>query len=612
MSSVTRNAPSKIVPKLLKGWLEVPKRKVSPNLRFFRLRGYSEECSAKSTTSFQLISRHAAGSELAKRINEITAESCVSVTVRQILRPSSDQRPMEGDLGRYDYEIQDIQVLNPATANLPFLPNCEEDVDSLVRAQHRQIEMRSHNLGSALRERARIRSEVRAQLESQGFMEVETPLLFKSTPEGAREFLVPTRRKGQFFALPQSPQQYKQILMAGGIHRYYQFAKCFRDEDSRADRQLEFTQLDLEMAFVEMEDVMKAVSKIVLSVDNGEPFDVKDGDIPRYRYRDVMSRYGSDKPDLRYGLQITNVALESTNETVDVIKFNIPETFRWNNKLTRDLRALNKDLDVHVTLQAANSLKLPAAFSSIESKLSKSHSLSLLLLSRRPTWLSGGSTTMGQARSILQTFLEAHQLAPARPQRPFKLCWITDFPLFSPSSTNEPGQGGTRGLSSTHHPFTAPHPSDVHFLEKAQGEGEGEEEDDGSTVDSLRRVRGLHYDLVMNGVEIGGGSIRIHSAEQQARIFSLLGMSDARRAQFSHLLRVLGSGCPPHGGFALGFDRFVAMLCGKTSIRDVIAFPKTGGGSDVLVGSPSAVSDTTLGEYHLRPSSPVDVPEQSP
>ncbi|CCG82773.2 Aspartyl-tRNA synthetase,mitochondrial, partial [Taphrina deformans PYCC 5710] len=262
------NGSSRVVEpavQLLKGWLEVPKRRVSQNLRFFRLRGYADTCSAKETTLYQLISRHPANSDLARRLSDITPESCVAVHVLQKLRPESAQRAQDGESGKYEFEIQDIDVLNPASPNIPFLPNNEGVVDSLVRAQHRQIEMRSDHLGSALRQRARLKSQLCGQLEKQGFMEVETPLLFKSTPEGAREFLVPTRKKGQFFALPQSPQQYKQILMAGGIHRYYQFAKCFRDEDSRADRQLEFTQLDLEMAFVEMEDVIAAISKIVLS-----------------------------------------------------------------------------------------------------------------------------------------------------------------------------------------------------------------------------------------------------------------------------------------------------------------------------------------------------------
>ncbi|CCX35438.1 Aspartyl-tRNA synthetase,mitochondrial [Taphrina deformans PYCC 5710] len=277
---------------------------------------------------------------------------------------------------------------------------------------------------------------------------------------------------------------------------------------------------------------------------------------------------------------------ETTDDTVDCIQMDLDA--QWSNKLTTRLREALREHDVHISVLKTDSDSVPPAFASVAPQISRRAAAgpSLLLLSRRPTELSGGSTTMGQCRLILQQFLESSGHSPVRATRPFSLCWITDFPLFSPSAADEPGQHGSVGLSSTHHPFTAPHPADLHLLES------------GSPA-ALRRVRGLHYDLVMNGVEIGGGSIRIHRAELQRRVFGVLGMSAARTAQFDHLLRVLESGCPPHGGFAMGFDRFVAMYCGRTSIRDVIAFPKTGGGADVLVGSPSEVGPGTLREYHL-------------
>lgn len=579
---------------LLKGWLEVPKRKVSQNLRFFRLRGYAAGKIVRPgapITSFQLISRHHVQSDLARRLAGITSESCVAVKVRQSLRPEAAQREST-ERGLYDYEIEDIEVLNAATTSLPFLPNTEEGIDNHVRAQYRHIELRSDRMSSTLRERARIKSRLRRELEAQGFLEVETPLLFKSTPEGAREFLVPTRKRGHFFALPQSPQQFKQILMAGGVHRYYQFAKCFRDEDGRTDRQLEFTQLDLEMAFVTMEDVMEAISSIVLSVEDapGQLFALDaSGKIPRIKYQDAMRRYGSDKPDLRFGLEIKSFDDPDRGDTIDSIQFHVAEGQAWSNAHSK---ALRKSMEEHGAECLVHSQQMSssstALYRHVESHLdARASGHMITILARRPRQLSGGSTAMGQCRLALQAALEAHRIVPMRSTRPFNLCWVTDFPLFSPSAAGEPGQFGTSGYAATHHPFTSPHPDDEQvLLDKPQS-------------DSIGDIRGLHYDLVMNGQEIGGGSIRIHNPALQRHVFSVLGMSDARIAQFAHLLQVLGSGCPPHGGFALGLDRFVALLCGRKSIRDVIAFPKTGSGVDALIRCPSAVPEETLKEYHI-------------
>lgn len=579
--------------RLLKGWLEIPNRKVSQNLRFFKLRTHLDN-SAKYPVTLQLLSRHDEGSQIGRKLDGISRESCVAVHVNQRLRPKEDRRDNDGDHGIYDYEIQDIEVLNFASKDLPFLPNSVENVDNLVRAQNRHLEMRSTSLGQALRDRANLRNQLRLNLENQGFMEVETPLLFKSTPEGAREFLVPTRKRGQFFALPQSPQQYKQILMAGGIHRYYQYAKCFRDEDSRADRQLEFTQLDLEMAFVGMNDVMNAVGMAVLAVDSGTPFRVVGSEIPRMRYYDAMTLYGSDKPDLRFDLKISNLSVndagEEMNDSVDVISFSLGQSKSISNSALKELQRKLKDLSVYAIRFDTDNHTLPSIFHDVSSQIGTPDRSTIELLVRRPKAIFGGSTPMGRARLIFQSFLKNKKLVDEKPSRPFELCWITDFPLFSPSSDDEPGQGGTMGLSSTHHPFTAPNPDDLHYL-------------DGS-IEDLKKIRGLHYDLVMNGVEIGGGSIRVHNAQLQRKIFSVLGMSAERISQFDHLLKVLDSGCPPHGGFALGFDRFVAMMCGKQSIRDVIAFPKTSSGVDPLIGSPSNVNEETLQDYHIKSLGP--------
>lgn len=565
---------------VLRGWLEIPNRKVSSNLQFYKLRGTFDQTPGQ-LSSCQLVSRHSIDSVLGRKLASITSESCVAVQALRSERPLENQRiEAEGELGKYEFEIQDIVVLNDAT-NLPFLPGDAADLDPILKAQYRHIELRGKSMSHALHARAGIKRQLSSSLEAQHFIEVETPLLFKSTPEGAREFLVPTRRKGQFFALPQSPQQYKQILMAGGVHRYYQFARCFRDEDSRADRQLEFTQLDLEMAFVDQEMVMNAVEKMVLSVDCPKMFQ---GSIPRMTYHDAMTHYGSDKPDLRYDLSIKQ--FETSSDVVETITFALEGHDRISSKDFATLQKALRDTSVY----AIKNTKIPEVFSDVASKLQISDN-TVTLLARRAKHLSGGSTSMGDARSILQTFLEGRNLTPKRSAQPFQLVWITDFPLFTPvTATAElagEGQGGNTGLQSTHHPFTAPHPNDQHLL----------------SSDPLK-VRAQHYDLVLNGTEIGGGSIRVHKADQQEEIFNVLGMSRDSQKQFEHLLKILRSGCPPHGGFAIGFDRFCMLILEKSSIRDVIAFPKTGKfGSDTLVGSPSEVSAPRLKEYHISVNS---------
>ncbi|BFZ56095.1 aspartate--tRNA ligase msd1 [Savitreella phatthalungensis] len=566
----------------LKGWLELPKRRVSSNLRFFRLRYFDER--SNEPRSCQLVSRHPPDTKISKLLSSLTPESCVAVECSKSLRPDKDQRDGEGD--KYEYEIEGISVLNRANERLPFLPNAEGEVDPLVRAQHRHIDLRSSKLGGALRRRAQIRRQLQRSFEDQGFLEVETPLLFKSTPEGAREFLVPTRRKGRFFALPQSPQQYKQLLMAGGVHRYFQLARCFRDEDSRADRQPEFTQLDLEMGFAGAEDVMSAVAEAVLSVD--APFNAKQpADIKRISYMEAMKRYGSDKPDLRFDMEIQTVGVKEKDcSTVEVIRSTLIGSA--SNKMISELRDHVKEFGDGLYViygKTKSEINLERMFK-LDDKLS-AHPDEILILAERPNMLFGGSTKLGQVRLLLQSWLERHDLTNTpRRREPLNLCWVTDFPLFSPADeqTYRPSTHESTQLASTHHPFTAPHPDDVHLLE----------------TDPLK-VRGLHYDLVLNGVEIGGGSARIHDPSMQTAVLrDHLRLSADEVARFDHLVRVLGSGCPPHAGFALGFDRFVATILGASSIRDVLAFPKTTGGQDALVGSPSQVNAARLADYHLQ------------
>jgi aspartyl-tRNA synthetase len=624
---------------VLKGWLEIPNRKVSQNLRFFKLRFFVDD-NAISTRTVQLISRHKVESDIALKLHKLQPESCVRISCRKFLRPQESRRgasktssslmmqaeqmhrrvhrlaeSQEVDEADYEYEIEDVDILNPVAEPLPFLPNEEANIDTLVRARNRIVEMRSDSLGGSLRVRGQVKTCLRQHLESQGFLEVETPLLFKSTPEGAREFLVPTRRKGEFFALPQSPQQYKQMLMAGGIHRYYQFARCFRDEDSRADRQLEFTQLDMEVSFAGAEEVMQAVSEMVLSVAEAwgkrDLFDTRPGEsIQRMTYTDAMTRYGSDKPDLTFGLQVWSERIDDDwhgdgkPALLEVIAVPVPANGTTLSRRAFD--ALRETLaretpGVFVIKTSGDVLHLPEALEAcreqLELHLATLPATSFILATTRPAQVTGGSTRIGTARLLLQTFLEQNNYtddprwSPSsdRPRPPLKLLWVTDFPLFSPLTTDEVGQAGTRGLCSTHHPFTAPHPDDADVLKA------------GADIDTLLKIRGLHYDLVLQGCEIGGGSVRIHDPQLQNSVLDQLGVPSVKRQGFAHLLKALGSGCPPHAGFALGFDRFLSILLGKASIRDVIAFPKTSGGLDPLVNAPSVVNaDTLLHDYHLK------------
>lgn len=488
--------------------------------------------------------------------------------------------------------------------------------DTVMPSDQRHLQLRQDNsLRDGLTLRSRACSIVRTELcMMRGFTEIETPLLFKSTPEGAREFLVPTRTPGLAYALPQSPQQYKQILMASGIPRYLQFAKCFRDEDLRADRQPEFTQVDLEMSFATGEDVMNVVESLVrklwqriINVDlTPDPF-------PCMAYQEAMSVYGSDKPDTRLDSKIQRVDYmlpvdliskigPLSSPIVEVLKIPISS----NPATTRDF--VGKFMDSPAALPFIhNPSGQPGIFiydsrkplaglqvfgfeaaEVLEDTLSLSDGDLIVLQARPNAPFSGGSTPLGNLRLALHRFGVQHSYLP--PPSGFSFLWVTDFPLFTPSATGasavqEPGQGGSAGLSSTHHPFTSPKTAaDVDKL-----------------LTSPLEVIADHYDLVVNGIELGGGSRRIHSSAMQTLILrDILKLPPERLSEFDHLIEVLRAGCPPHAGMALGFDRLMAVMLGRESVRDVIAFPKTGKGEDGLVGAPARISEEQLRTYHLR------------
>ena len=504
-----------------------------------------------------------------------------------------------------EIEVKTVASLNKFPKDIIMKP------ETVFLPEQRHLQIRNdQSLRSALAVRNTAYKIIRHELGTkQGFMEIETPLLFKSTPEGAREFLVPTRSPGMAYALPQSPQQYKQILMASGIAKYMQIAKCFRDEDLRADRQPEFTQLDLEMAFSTGEDVMRVVEDVIkrlwsqcVSIEGlPETF-------PRMTYEEAMSKYGSDKPDWRFDSQIRRIEYmlpvdlvqkigPHTDPIVEVMKFSISdrpkETRSFVSSFMDSHEALpfiqNPDgqpgifiYDSSMPLQGLQPFGFEAA-EQAEEMLDLRDGDLVVLQARKNESFSGGSTPIGNLRLALHKAAVKQGLieAPAG----FKFTWITDFPLFSPSNDTEPGQGGSAGISSTHHPFTAPKtPEDVDLL----------------LTDPLQ-VKADHYDLVVNGVELGGGSRRIHNAQVQDFVMrEVLKMSDERMKDFAHLLEALRAGCPPHAGIALGFDRLLAVMLGKESVRDVIAFPKSGKGEDLLVKSPTNMTEEQMRTYHLK------------
>ncbi|ANB13912.1 aspartate--tRNA ligase MSD1 [Sugiyamaella lignohabitans] len=474
-------------------------------------------------------------------------------------------------------------------------------------------------------------------------MEIETPLLFKSTPEGASEFLVPTRRKGLMYALPQSPQQYKQLLMASGVHGYYQIARCFRDEDLRADRQPEFTQLDLEMSFASGQDIRRVVETVVQNVwsgvldipmytltADGKYLEKVDSDSPNafrsLSYNSAISRFGIDKPDLRSSLEI--IDLSDSAKAIESPEYPIIEALvirpEVNGSFTQEQIdflsdeksykaripkiALITESDLASIEQTVERI-LPPSVVNITDKTRFYRELSLqtgdiVAFSTRQQLSYENPTPLGRFRQLAIEQFPNQYLRTGADGQPlitpddFVATWVDDFPLFNPVETTQPEVNTSNSTTSTrvdypkfdltsyvstHHPFTMVHMDDYELLSTAP-----------------LQARGQHYDLVINGVEVGGGSTRIHDTKLQKYIFEEILNITNSKALFGHLLEAFDTGCPPHAGLAIGFDRMTAMLSRTSSIRDVIAFPKTITGADPLIGSPSKVKPSQLGPYHIR------------
>ncbi|NBO84336.1 MAG: aspartate--tRNA ligase [Actinobacteria bacterium] len=483
-----------------------------------------------------------------------------------------------------------LTVLNAAEPP-PFpIDQRADEVDENIRLKYRYLDIRRERMQRNLRLRAKVNSAIRAAMDEQGFVEVETPLLMPSTPEGAREFLVPSRKEpGSFYALPQSPQLWKQLLMVAGLDRYYQIARCLRDEDLRADRQYEFTQLDAEMSFVNKDDVLDAISRAVMAAARAATGEAPPP-IERITWHDAMNRFGVDKPDLRFGMELVELtqvfagtgfkafAAAGCIKGLRVDAATYPEAAAMGrNKLdalTDRAKQLGAKGLVWMKVGEAGALDSPVAkFLSDAEKAALVAALGAkagdLLLLVADEWTTT-CTVLGQLRNDL-----------ARPpvhEGPYRYVWVVDFPLFvGVNPTTKKPQPG-------HHPFCHPHPDDLAKME----------------TDPLN-VRALAYDLVLNGWELGSGSIRIHEPELQRRVFQLLGIDDETAdRKFGFFLQPFKYGAPPHGGFAFGVDRLVAILAGEENIREVIAFPKTQSGLDPMTNAPGPVEATQLGELGLR------------
>ena len=519
--------------------------------------------------------------------NAVDVRSEYVVKITGVVRPRPDGT-VNANLSTGAVEIGEcvVEVLRSAEPP-PFPVDARaDDVDENVRLQYRYIDIRRERMQKNLRTRAKVNSAVRTAMENQGFVEVETPMLVPSTPEGAREFLVPSRKEpGSFYALPQSPQLFKQLLMVAGIDRYYQIARCLRDEDLRADRQYEFMQLDAEMSFVNQDDVLAAISEAVIAAAESVT-GVKPDPIQRITWREAMERFGVDKPDLRFGMELIELTAIFSNtefkafagaESIKGLRVEGKAEEFGRNKLdalTDRAKKMGAKGLVWLKVAADGTLESPVVkFLSVDEQAKLISTLQAapgdLLLIVADEW-SMTCEVLGTLRNDLGR--------PPVHQGPYRYVWVTEFPLFVgvDKETGQPKPG--------HHPFCQPHPEDLDKFE----------------TDPMS-VRSLAYDLVLNGWELGSGSIRIHDSEMQRRVFTALGISEEEaNRKFGFFLKPFTYGAPPHGGFAFGLDRLVAILAGEDNIREVIAFPKTQSGQDPMTNAPTRAENKQLDELGIR------------
>ena len=521
--------------------------------------------------------------DLLEKAKNLGREFVIQVEGKVIERASKNPKIPTGEI---EILVEKLTVLNESVLP-PFTIEDETDGGEELRMKYRYLDIRRNPVKDKLIFRHKIAQKVRNYLSEQGFIEVETPVLIKSTPEGARDFVVPSRmNEGQFYALPQSPQTFKQLLMVGGMDKYFQIVKCFRDEDLRADRQPEFTQIDCEMAFVEQEDVMnvfEGLAKNLLEETTGNKF----GQFPRMTFAEAMRKYGNDKPDIRFGMEFVELndlvkgkEFKIFDEAELVVGINVEGKADYTRKQIDELIDWVKRPQIGASGMVWVKFQEDGVLTSSVNKFYNEDDLKaiaekfnaqkgdLMLV------MSGDTNKVRAQLSALR--MELGNRLGLRKGDEFAPLWVVDFPLL------EWGEESGR-YHAMHHPFTSPKPEDIPLLETSPGE-----------------VRANAYDLVLNGNEIGGGSIRIYDKDLQSKMFALLGFSpEEAEAQFGFLMNAFRYGAPPHGGLAFGFDRLVAILDGNEVIRDYIAFPKNNSGRDVMIDAPSQIDEAQLEELNI-------------
>ena len=523
---------------------------------------------------------------LCEQANHLGREYVIQVTGKVAERYSKNANMPTGDI---EIIVEKLQVLNQSLVP-PFTIEDETDGGDDLRMKYRFLDLRRNCVRSNLELRHKMTIEVRRYLDEKGFLEVETPVLIKSTPEGARDFVVPSRMNpGQFYALPQSPQTFKQLLMVSGFDRYFQIVKCFRDEDLRADRQPEFTQIDCEMSFIEQEDVLnlfEGMAKHLFKTIRG--LEIKEA-FPRMTWADAMKYYGSDKPDIRFGMKFV--------ELMDILKgygFGVFDNAAYIGGICAKGAAsyTRKQLD-----QLTEYVKRPQigakgmvyarveADGTVKSSVDKFYAQDVLQKMKEAfaaepgdlILILSGDDANKTRKQLCELRLEMGNQLGLRNKDEFACLWVVDFPLFEWSEEDQ-------RFYAMHHPFTSPKPEDIPLLDTDPG-----------------AVRANAYDMVINGVEVGGGSIRIHDSQLQHKMFELLGFTPEKaESQFGFLMNAFKYGAPPHGGLAYGLDRWVSLFAGLDSIRDCIAFPKNNAGRDVMIDAPDELDQAQLDELHLQ------------